>query len=65
MKTVAYLKASENELDIQEQKQAILDFAVREKITLSRFIEIFASSQIRIRRYAYCQRYSSNRTVSL
>jgi len=34
MKTVAYLKASENKLEIQEQKQTILDFAVREKITL-------------------------------
>ena len=30
---------------MQEQKQAILDFAQREKITISRFIEIFPSSQ--------------------
>ena len=30
MKTVAYLKASENTLEIQKQKQTILDFAQRE-----------------------------------
>jgi DNA invertase Pin-like site-specific DNA recombinase len=42
---VGYLKTSKNTQEMQEQKQAILDFAQREKITLSRFIEIFPSSQ--------------------
>jgi len=45
MKTVAYLKASEDVLEIEQQKQTILDFAKKEKITLSRFIEIFPSYQ--------------------
>jgi DNA invertase Pin-like site-specific DNA recombinase len=45
MKTVAYLKASEDGLEIDEQKQTILDFAQREKIILSQVIEIFPSSE--------------------
>jgi len=45
MKTVAYLKASEDDREIDEQKQTILDFARRKKITLARVIEMFPSSE--------------------
>lgn len=45
VRSVGYLKTSKNTQEMQEQKQAILDFAQREKITISRFIEIFPSSQ--------------------
>jgi DNA invertase Pin-like site-specific DNA recombinase len=44
MKTVAYLKTSLDRREIQEQKQTILEFAQREDITVSRFIEMPASS---------------------
>jgi len=44
MKTVAYLKASLDRQEIQEQKLAILEFAQREEITVSRFIEMPASA---------------------
>jgi len=44
MKTVAYLKSSLDRHEIREQKQAILGFAQREDITISRFIEMPASS---------------------
>ncbi len=44
MKAVAYLKASLDRQEIQEQKQAILEFSHREGITVSRFIEMSASS---------------------
>lgn len=44
MKTVAYLKTSLDRQEIQEQKQVILEFAHREDITVSRFIEMPASS---------------------
>ena len=44
MKTVAYLKTSLDRQKIQEQKQVILEFAQGEDITVSRFIEMPASS---------------------
>jgi DNA invertase Pin-like site-specific DNA recombinase len=44
MKTVAYLKTSLDRQEIQEQKRVILEFAQREGITVSRFIEMSASS---------------------
>jgi DNA invertase Pin-like site-specific DNA recombinase len=44
MRTVAYLKTSLDRREIQEQKQAILEFAQREEITVSRFIEMPASA---------------------
>jgi DNA invertase Pin-like site-specific DNA recombinase len=44
MKTVAYLKTSLDRQEVQEQKQVILEFAHREGITVSRFIEMPASS---------------------
>ncbi len=40
MKTVAYLLASEDQLEIQKQKQAISEFAKRKQMSISRFIEI-------------------------
>jgi DNA invertase Pin-like site-specific DNA recombinase len=40
MKTVAYLLASKNRLEIQKQKQAISEFAKRKQMSISRFIEI-------------------------
>ncbi len=44
MKAVAYLKTSLDRQEIQEQKQVILEFSQREEITVSRFIEMSASS---------------------
>ena len=44
MKTVAYLKTSLDRQEIQEQKRVILEFAHREDITVSRFIEMPASA---------------------
>jgi len=44
MKTVAYLKTSLDRQEIQEQKRVILEFAQREGITVSRLIEMPASS---------------------
>jgi len=44
MRTVAYLKTSLDRREIQEQKQTILEFAQREEITISRFIEMPASA---------------------
>ena len=44
MKTVAYLKTSLDRQEIQEQKRVILEFAQREGITVSRFIEMPASA---------------------
>jgi len=43
MKTVAYLKASKDRQDIQ--KQEILEFAKKEQISISRFIEVPVSSK--------------------
>jgi DNA invertase Pin-like site-specific DNA recombinase len=40
MKTVAYFKTSKNRQEIREQRQAIVEFAQREGITVSRFIEM-------------------------
>ena len=40
MKTVAYLLASKDRLEIQKQKQAISEFAKRKQMSISRFIEI-------------------------
>ena len=44
MKTVAYLKTSLDRREIQEQKRAILEFAKKEDITVSRFVEMPAST---------------------
>jgi DNA invertase Pin-like site-specific DNA recombinase len=44
MKTVAYLKTSVDRREIQEQKQAILEFAQREGLTVSRLIEMSTSA---------------------
>jgi len=44
MKTVAYLKTFLDRQNVREQRQAILEFAQREEITLSCFIEMSASS---------------------
>jgi len=40
MKTVAYFKTSKDRQEIREQRQTIVEFAQRERITLSRFIEM-------------------------
>ena len=45
MKTVAYLKASKDKQDIRKQKQEILEFAHKEKIFVSRFIEFPIASK--------------------
>jgi len=45
MKTVAYLKTSKDKRDIRKQKQVILEFAHKEKIFVSRFIEFPISSK--------------------
>lgn len=45
MKTVAYLKASKDKQDRRKQKQGILEFAEKEKIFVSRFIEFPISSK--------------------
>ncbi len=44
---VGYLKTLKNTHQMQEQKKTILDFAQREKINLSRFIEIFPIVNLR------------------
>lgn len=44
MRIWAYLKASKDRQDIREQKQVILEFAEKEKISVSRFIEFPISS---------------------
>ena len=46
MKTVAYLLTSFDRAEIRKQKQAILEFAVSEQLTISRFIEIPISSPL-------------------
>lgn len=46
MKTVAYLLTSFDSAEIRKQKQAILEFAVSEQLTISRFIEIPISSPL-------------------
>ena len=40
MKTVAYLKISSDKEESREQKKAILEFAKRESVPISRFIEV-------------------------
>ncbi|MDP6778597.1 MAG: recombinase family protein [Candidatus Latescibacteria bacterium] len=45
MQTVAYLRVSKNTQDLKNQKLAILDFAQKEKIKISRFIELSVSSR--------------------
>ena len=40
MKAIAYFKTSKDRQEIREQRQAIVEFAQREGITLSRFIEM-------------------------
>jgi len=44
MKTVAYFKTSLDRQEVREQRQAIVEFAEREGITISRFIEMPAST---------------------
>jgi len=44
MKTVAYFKTSMDRQKVREQRQAIVEFAQREGITISRFIEMPASA---------------------
>jgi len=44
MRIWAYLKTSQDRQDIREQKQVILEFAEKEKISVSRFIEFPISS---------------------
>ena len=44
MKTVAYLKTSLDRREIHEQKQVILEFSQKERITVSRFIEMPSSA---------------------
>lgn len=46
MKTVAYLLTSFDREEIRKQKQTILEFAVGEQLTISRFIEIPISSPL-------------------
>ncbi len=46
MKAVAYLKTTLDRQEVQEQKLAILEFAHREGITVSRLIEMPASAAI-------------------
>lgn len=44
MKTVAYFKTSMDRREVREQRQAVVEFAEREGITISRFIEMPASA---------------------
>lgn len=44
MKTVAYFKTSLNRQEVREQRQAVVEFAEREGITISQFIEMPASA---------------------
>jgi len=44
MKTVAYFKTSMDRQEVREQRRAIVEFAQREGITISRFIEMPASA---------------------
>ena len=44
MKAIAYFKTSRDRQEIREQRQTIVEFAQREGITLSRFIEMPAST---------------------
>jgi len=44
MKTVAYFKTSLDRQEVREQRQAVVEFAEREGITISRFIEMPASA---------------------
>ena len=45
MKTVAYLRVSTRSQDLANQKNAILDYAQRKRITVDRFIEMHVSSR--------------------
>jgi DNA invertase Pin-like site-specific DNA recombinase len=44
MKTVAYFKTSMDRQEVREQRQTVVEFAEREGITISRFIEMPASA---------------------
>lgn len=44
MKTVAYFKTSVDRQEVREQRQAIVEFAEREGLTISRFIEMPTSA---------------------
>jgi DNA invertase Pin-like site-specific DNA recombinase len=44
MKTVAYFKTSLDRQEVREQRQAVVEFAEREGIAISRFIEMPAST---------------------
>ena len=44
MKTIAYFKTSMDRQEVREQRQAVVEFAEREGITISRFIEMPTSA---------------------
>ena len=45
MKNIAYLRVSKNSQDVKNQRLAILEFARKEKLTISDFLEITVSSR--------------------
>ena len=44
MKTIAYFKTSTDRREVREQRRAVVEFAEKEGITISRFIEMSASA---------------------
>jgi DNA invertase Pin-like site-specific DNA recombinase len=45
MKTVAYIRVSKNDQDVNHQKLAILEFAQRQKLSIDNFISVQSSSR--------------------
>ena len=45
MKTVAYIRVSENDQDVNHQKLAILEFAQRQRLSIDKFISVQSSSR--------------------
>lgn len=45
MKTIAYLRVSKDSQDVRNQRLAILEFAQREKLAISEFMELSGSSR--------------------
>jgi len=45
MKTVAYIRVSKNDQDVNHQKLAILEFAQRQRISIDQFISVTSSSR--------------------
>jgi DNA invertase Pin-like site-specific DNA recombinase len=45
MKTIAYVRVSKDSQDVKNQRLAILEFARQEKIDISEFLEVSASSR--------------------